>query len=1199
MKRFAWLLLCVVAACISGLACPGPDGPGTDKPSPTSKPAALGEAAKLPLEKLLPAIERPVDSPDAEKLPERAGGIVARAEAMARRGDYIQAINLFERAVGFAPASPRLRRGLGLAYAALGDRAKAGPHLLASAKDAPNHVRVQLLLGCYAIMQRQFDRAIIRFRRALLCSDAADENPDTAESLLRLGDLLERRGQWTASLECYERLGELIASHGRAYAGRPLLKSLVTNPERCIVARGRLLLKLRKTDKAAVLLERAYRRDKTDPHAGRLAVIALIKIGEFERARSIIMEMLVTPVRRRDATALAVMWCREKKTPSAPKALLDQYLAGGKSNSEFVIAMAEVAAELGASDDAADILKKYLSKASGDNVVAFRLARLYARTGNISAAVGQFASLLNVDACDTSQLHEEVADLTRYKIKKGFTDELSAEASEKGELKPAFLTVAAMLAEKNGQREKGVGLLLQAIEANEKFWPAYDVLADFYISGGEFAKIDALVAKATRLAGDGWFRFYFTGKIKLDRGCTAEAIDNLERAHARCSRHIPTLCLLGRAFLRAGLLREAERYLLMAADFSPGNIKVTGELFNLYMSQRHKAQRKISDAGRVVMRILQHNPKNVHARTLMGRFYLITNQPKRARKILKSLLSEAPENVAVRLLELSSDLSFDLSGPLPSGEQIRPDQATSAMKKIRYILKLDPQNVVANKLCASLLVNQGKDAEAAKVWAVLHRRMPCDARTTSAWLDSLIKVGLDKQAGEAAEEIASQKSATPKMRMAALEAMLQIKQHERAEKIIEQWMGERPSKAILRILRFRAMRVYEAAKHYDKAQRLLDRWIASAPEPTLLSLLRSKKIQFYGLAKKYDEAIASAKKWIRNEPSNPSPRNMLIAMLVEAKQYDKAHTIMDEWLASDKNKWMRDWLLSTKLTIYAEQKQFEKLLQLGRKWADESTDAGEPYRLIAALLIENEKYDQALKIAKNWLEHQEKLPPNTPKRAEKILTAKGAPVYILMEAGRKKQALELARKLAGDNPRHPKALHILRTALALAGKEDESLKVAEKIYKLDPDDPMINNDLGYSLADRGIDLDKAEAMIRKALAASPDSVAIRDSFGWVLYKQGRFAEAKTVFDGVISNEAGKHPVMLDHAGDTCWRLGLQSEAIRLWEQALKKAKKEKHPGTDEKKILAETPKKIKSARKGQKPSVAPLGKGVSAKTADK
>ncbi|MCD4699879.1 MAG: tetratricopeptide repeat protein, partial [Phycisphaerae bacterium] len=171
-------------------------------------------------------------------------------------------------------------------------------------------------------------------------------------------------------------------------------------------------------------------------------------------------------------------------------------------------------------------------------------------------------------------------------------------------------------------------------------------------------------------------------------------------------------------------------------------------------------------------------------------------------------------------------------------------------------------------------------------------------------------------------------------------------------------------------------------------------------------------------------------------------------------------------------------------------------------------------------------------------------------------------------------------------------LRILMTALVSMERQDEALGVAEKIYKLDPDDSGINNDLGYFWADRGINLDKAEAMIRKALAARPDELAFKDSFAWVLYKQGRFAEARTVFDDVLSAEEGRHQVMLDHAGDTCWRLGLKAEAIRLWVRAVKEAKKEKNPGIDTKKVLEATPRKIKAARKGGKPPVAPLGKGV-------
>ncbi len=1176
MRRI-WLSLCIIIG-LSGLACQGPDG------TTATGPAPLPAKAIVPLAKLTPPIERPVNAPDTEKLPQRAAGLVTRAEALIAERDYVRAINLLERAVGFAPSSPRIRRGLGLAYAALGDRAKSIPHLSASAMEAPDNVRVQLHLGQYAAMRRRGDKATIYLRRALLCGDATDDNPDTAESLLRLGSLLERRGYWTAALECYNRLGKLISAHGRSYSGRGALRSLIARPERCMSARGRLLLKLRRPDEAAVLLERAYRRDKSDPRTGQLTVAALLKTGDFERSRGIVMEMLAVPPLRPLAIALAVHWCKAKKDASAPQALLEEHLSRGGADSTFVIAMAEVTAELGLRREAAEMLSKYLTKAPEDKTVILRLARLYGRTGNLHAAAEQLAALLDAEANETSLVYKEVSLLGRKGIKKELIDDLAAAASKKTELKPALLTVTAMLAETIDQREKAISLLRQVVGADPKFYPAYEVMENLYVADGNFKMLDELVRQVSRCAGDTYFRFYFIGKCQLDRGGVSDAIDNLEQARARRGRHVPTLLLLGRAYVRHRQFRNAEQRLLSAFNLAPGNIAVAAELFDLYMKQRRRIE-----AGRVVARCLSAGSGNVPSRVLQGRFYFLTNQTLKARRILKTLLSEAPDNVAVRLLELSFDLPESLGEkPIPAA------QASSALKKIDRILRLDARNVQALELQAAILSNQGRNAESAKVWGRLHRRMPGDIRIISTWIAALIKAGMEEQAAEAVEKISGRKVLDPAMRVLLLESLVRIKRYALAEKLTEQWMGAPTSKEELILLRFQAMKVYEAAGHYGKAQRLLDRWIASGPDRPLLSLLRSEKLRIYGLAKRFDDAVAYAKKWVRNDPTDYMPRNAVIAVLMEAKKYDKAHAVVDGWIASAGDARTLKRLRVAKLLLYAAQKRFDELIRFGQKWIAREGDSDRIFDILLAVLIENEQYDRALKVAADRLTRQEKLPDAAPKRADKIFKTRKTTIEILLLAGRKRKALVRARRLVKEKPDNFKALRLLRMAMASLEKDDEVLKISERMLKLDPDDPGINNDLGYIWADRGINLDKAEAMIRKALAAKPNEIAFQDSFGWLLYKQGRFAEAKTVFDRIISTEKGRHPVMLDHAADTCWRLGLKAEAVRLWNLVVEAAKKEKHPDSETKKILKAAARKIKAGRrKGGRPPVAPVGKGVS------
>ena len=76
----------------------------------------------------------------------------------------------------------------------------------------------------------------------------------------------------------------------------------------------------------------------------------------------------------------------------------------------------------------------------------------------------------------------------------------------------------------------------------------------------------------------------------------------------------------------------------------------------------------------------------------------------------------------------------------------------------------------------------------------------------------------------------------------------------------------------------------------------------------------------------------------------------------------------------------------------------------------------------------------------------------------------------------------------------------------------------EALLQLDPEEAGVNNDLGYLYADQGKNLEKAEAMIRKAVQEEPDPAAYLDSLGWVLFKRGRFKEARRT-----TGEGGPEP----------------------------------------------------------------------------
>jgi tetratricopeptide (TPR) repeat protein len=114
----------------------------------------------------------------------------------------------------------------------------------------------------------------------------------------------------------------------------------------------------------------------------------------------------------------------------------------------------------------------------------------------------------------------------------------------------------------------------------------------------------------------------------------------------------------------------------------------------------------------------------------------------------------------------------------------------------------------------------------------------------------------------------------------------------------------------------------------------------------------------------------------------------------------------------------------------------------------------------------------------------------------------------------------------------------------------ESINEMESVLKIDPENADALNFIGYTFADRGIRLDEAEKMIKKALNLKPGNVYMIDSLGWVYFRQNRMDMAikylKEASDG-LPNDA----TIAEHLGDAYAKAGRVSEAVEIYRQALK------------------------------------------------
>jgi tetratricopeptide (TPR) repeat protein len=177
----------------------------------------------------------------------------------------------------------------------------------------------------------------------------------------------------------------------------------------------------------------------------------------------------------------------------------------------------------------------------------------------------------------------------------------------------------------------------------------------------------------------------------------------------------------------------------------------------------------------------------------------------------------------------------------------------------------------------------------------------------------------------------------------------------------------------------------------------------------------------------------------------------------------------------------------------------------------------------------------------------DKFADESPNNAVEVVALKG---QLLVSLKRFDEALELFDKAIKYRP-DSEGLVLGRSDLLLRiGRIDDGVKAYRDAVKRWPDSAVSLNALGYTLADRTEHYEEAEELIRKALAIEPQSPAIIDSLGWVLFKLGQYDEAlvelQRAYELMDDHEVASHIV------EVLVALERHDEALELLQAAQKK-----------------------------------------------
>jgi len=209
-------------------------------------------------------------------------------------------------------------------------------------------------------------------------------------------------------------------------------------------------------------------------------------------------------------------------------------------------------------------------------------------------------------------------------------------------------------------------------------------------------------------------------------------------------------------------------------------------------------------------------------------------------------------------------------------------------------------------------------------------------------------------------------------------------------------------------------------------------------------------------------------------------------------------------------------------------------------------------------------------------------------------------VDLLADQGRAAEATRALDATRTAVAQDPDLLYQVAHLYERLGQKATTERVLGDVLELEPGHAPAANDLGYSLAEDGKDLVRAEELARLAVGAEPANASFLDSLGWVLYKRGRLDEARTHLEKSAASDGGDDaqadgegpdPVVLDHLGDTIYRQGDAAAAGEAWGRAVQRladmppARRDRD---DLKQLRLQLDRKRKQLDAGQPVSTAPV-----------
>jgi tetratricopeptide (TPR) repeat protein len=455
-------------------------------------------------------------------------------------------------------------------------------------------------------------------------------------------------------------------------------------------------------------------------------------------------------------------------------------------------------------------------------------------------------------------------------------------------------------------------------------------------------------------------------------------------------------------------------------------------------------------------------------------------------------------------------------------------QGGLALRNARLWLELEPDSVKAQQTLASLLVGAGQLAEARPY---LERWLQSGApEQVFMQLHSLFARTTDRQAvATLVSDLAAAYPALAEARFAVGQAAWQAGQGGNALSALDDALRLKPEWEHAALFRAQVLQQKESdAAAID----FLESYLKARPGAAAVRMAYAKQLARAG---RLEESRQSFALLAEAEPTNPEPHFALGLVAMQANELDTARSSFLKALDLDypESSVVRYYLGQIAEAKGALEQSLEWYKSVG---GVQAFDAGLRAGMVMGRMGRMEE-------ARSWLA---RLTVGNEAQAVRLVQADAE---LLRDAKRYEEAFQVFDAALS---RHVDNLDLLYDRAMVAeklGRLDALERDLRRMIQLKPDYAHAYNALGYTLADRTNRLKEAIELLEKAIALAPDDPFIQDSMGWALYKAKRYPEAAVYLRKAYA--ARPDPEIAAHLGEVLWMLGEKEEAQRIWQGGLK------------------------------------------------